>query len=129
MAWARMLRWGTRFGVVLAVALPPGALVAALVWPDAIAFAALYEMLLLAGLAARWAAARPAPRPRRVLAAGAAAMLVVGLFVAVQVPLARHNTGYATNALIGVSLEVVMAQALLYSSAVFLLARGLKRTA
>jgi hypothetical protein len=126
---ARMLRWATRMAVVAAVALPIAALAGALFWPDAVAFAALYEMLLLAGLAARWAASKPSPTLRRILAAGAAAMAVVGVFVALQVPLARHDSSYATNALIGASLEVVLAQGLLCSCAVFLLARGFKRTA
>jgi len=115
--------------VVAAVALPIAALAGALFWPDAVAFAALYEMLLLAGLAARWAASKPFPTLRRILAAGAASMAVVAVFVALQVPLARHDSSYATNALIGVSLEVVLAQGLLCSCAVFLLARGFKRTA
>jgi len=119
MAWARMLRWGTRLGVVLAVALP---VVALLGWAP---LAALYEMLLLACLAARWAGARPRPALRRSLAAVAPAMLVVGAFIAGQIPLARHDSLYAVNVLIGVSLEVVLVLGLVYGGAAYLLKRSI----
>jgi hypothetical protein len=119
MAWARMLRWGTRIGVVLAVALPVAALFG---WAS---LAALYEMFLLACLAARWAGAKPRPALRRAFAAVAAAMVVVGVFVAGQVPLARHDSLYAANVLIGVSLEVVLVLGLVYGGTAYLLKRSL----
>jgi hypothetical protein len=121
MAWARMLRWGTRLGVAVALALPIAALL------GAAAPAALYEMLLLACLAARWAVAKPRPGLRRLLAGFAAAMAVVAVFVAAQLPLARHEDVYATNVLIAVSLEVLLAQALLWGAGAYWLARGFKR--
>jgi hypothetical protein len=123
MAWARMLRWGTRLALVAAIVLPVAALL------GEAALAALYEMLLLAFLAARWAAGKPRPGLRRVLAAFAAAMAVVGVFVMLQVPLARHDSLYAINVLIGVSIEGLLLQGLIYGGAAYMLARRFKRTA
>jgi hypothetical protein len=121
MAWARMLRWGTRLAVVAAIALPVAALL------GEAALAALYEMLLLAFLAARWAAARPRHGLRRLLAAFGAAMAVVAVFVAAQLPLAHRDSLYSTNVLIAVSLEVLLAQALLWGAGAYWLMRGFKR--
>jgi hypothetical protein len=137
-----MLRWGTRATVVAAVGLPVVALFGAVFFPDVMkangeggffgwgAFAGLYEMFLLAGLAAGWAAGRS--RRWRLIAAFAAAMAIVGLFIVLQALLLlvdprAHEGIYAVYLLIGVSLEVLLAQAFVYCGAAYLLARGFKR--
>jgi len=52
-------------------------------------------------------------------------MLVVGAFIAGQIPLARHDSLYAVNVLIGVSLEVVLVLGLVYGGAAYLLKRSI----
>jgi|tagenome__1003787_1003787.scaffolds.fasta_scaffold20251716_1 hypothetical protein len=139
-----MLRWGTRMAVVAAVALPIAALAGALFWPDAMkangeggffgwgAFAGLYEMLLCAGLAARWAAKRSRSGLKRLGAAFGAAMGIVGLFIVLQALLLLvdprdHHGIYAIYLLIGVSLEVLLLQGLVYAGVLHLVARGFRR--
>jgi hypothetical protein len=53
----------------------------------------------------------------------------VGVFVMLQVPLARHDSLYAINVLIGVSIEGLLLQGLIYGGAAYMLARRFKRTA
>ena|SRR5690349_16934024 len=144
MAWARMLRWGTRATVAAAVGLPLIALLGAVFLPDAMkangeggffgwgAFAGLYEMFLIAALAARWATMRARPGWPRLFAGLGAAMAIVGLFIVLQALLLildprAHEGIYAVYLLIGVSLEALLAQALVYGGATFLLARWFKR--
>jgi hypothetical protein len=139
-----MLRWGTRATVVAAVGLPLIALCGAVFVPGAMkangegglfgwgAFAALYEMFLVTALAARWATTRTRPGWPRVFAAFGAAMAIVGLFIVLQALLLvvdprAHDGIYAVYLLIGVSLEALLAQALVYGGAAYLLARWLKR--
>ena len=144
MGRARMLRWGTRATVVAAVGLPVVALFGAVFLPAAMkangeggffgwgAFAGLYEMFLLTALAARWATLNTRPGWGRVFAAFGAAMAIVGLFIVLQALLLlvdprAHEGIYAVYLLIGLSLEALLAQALLYGGATYLLARWFKR--